>query len=265
MNFMKNKPKNNIVSYFVILILLVFSFNIIGCSKDNETNNNVSKEKVTTNEQKSNNDNKEKINREENSSKDKETSKNILKNTDVKFDKKELEKENSINFNTPWESSPNGKLFACIEGKGESAQEEGIGKVCVKDLQNNIFSFEIVSSKKQLSPKDLEWLDDENVLVVIGHAYGTISKGGNIYVLNTNTGECNLLYDTKDNKREIISCKVESRNSKTANIKINMNIYEDDNFTKDSVKTLFVKNMDLNFNSNIDILDKDGNIFDTIK
>lgn len=105
-----------------------------------------------------------------------------------KFEKKVLDKNTEIKFNTPWENSLNKKYSATVEGKGSEALEEGIGSVVVKNLSSGeLVSFKMADNQKQYSPKTVKWVDDENLLVVVGLGYGTVHQGGDIYLLNIDT------------------------------------------------------------------------------
>ncbi|MCS4465054.1 DUF4652 domain-containing protein [Clostridium botulinum] len=60
-----------------------------------------------------------------------------------------------------------------------------MGKVYLKENNTNkLWLLKINEIKDQKSPKFLYWIDDENLLVIIGHGYGTVSKGGNLYCIN---------------------------------------------------------------------------------
>lgn len=130
-------------------------------------------------------------------------------------------------FATAWKNSDDKKLSACIEGKGTEAIEEGVAKLYIKDLgTKDIKSFEIVnkeSSKK--TPKYLEWKDNENLLVIVGEAYGTVSDGGNVYLLNVNTGKLSLVYNALTTKQEVVSIKKVQEG-----YEFTLKVYDDDNF-----------------------------------
>jgi len=55
----------------------------------------------------------------------------------------------------------------------------------------------------QTTPKKLVWLDDRYVIVIMHHAYGTVTKGGNLFVFDIETKELQPL--TKLSFREQIS------------------------------------------------------------
>lgn len=130
--------------------------------------------------------------------------------------------------NTPWISSPSKKLSACIEGRGAEAQNEGVGTIYVKDtVSGGVWMVNAALSNEKYTPMHLEWWDDENVLVVMGYAYGTLSRGGSLYLLNVETAEVSPVYIPPDDKRQVISGK------KLGNkVQLDTLVYEDDNYNR---------------------------------
>lgn len=197
----------------------------VGCTKEKkEVNNKVFEEK-----------NKVSIdNKKENTIK---TKKYInTKNTDIedkiKFLKDKLKNNTKPTFNSEWINSNDNNLSACIEGKGPDIQEEGIGKIFIKNLKNNdMWSFKIKSKNKNDSPKYIKWCDNENIFVIIGNGFGTISKGGNLYKLNIKNLKLEEVYVSKNPKEEVISVK------KNSNIlEFDILVYEDDEFLKSHIE-----------------------------
>lgn len=144
-----------------------------------------------------------------------------------KFNKTET--TSNPKFSTPWKTY--GTVQACIEGKGDTASEEGIGKIIVKDSTGKMYSYEIADNKKQNSPKYIQWWDDKNLLVVIGMGYGTVSQGGSLYSLNIATGKVSLVYKAEDKQNVTAVTKVKNKDG-NYDLYIKMLVYEDDNFTK---------------------------------
>lgn len=146
----------------------------------------------------------------------------------VKFVKHQLEKSVEPEFGTAWKNSINKKISACIEGKGPDAEEEGIGKIYVQDLSTGVkWSLEVIAGENQNSPKSIEWIDDENIISIVGLGYGTVAMGGNVYKINVKTGETTLLYDTKSLKKQVISAKrVENK------LELQILVYDDEELIK---------------------------------
>lgn len=160
----------------------------------------------------------------------------------VQFIKEEVKDEKQIEFNTPWQDSPNKKFKATIEGKGQYAIEEGIATVVIKEMENNkMMKYSIIPYEKQLTPKYIQWLDDENLLLIIGFPYGTITKGGDLYMLNIQSNNNYLVYDTKDKKKEVTSLQKINRDGKL-DLKLDLNVYDDDEFNKSHKETITMEN-----------------------
>lgn len=153
-----------------------------------------------------------------------------------KFQKSNLPPNITPSFATAWESSPDGSISVCIEGRGPSAVEEGIGKIYFKNSMGDKWSYSMIENlTKQFSPKCLEFWNNTNLFIIVGFGYGTVSVGGNVYNLDLNTGIVSIIYATLDIKREVVSM------IKTANgLKIKINVYEDSNYLKSHFENLFL-------------------------
>jgi hypothetical protein len=155
-----------------------------------------------------------------------------------KFEKKTLDKNINAKFNTPLKISLNKKYSATVEGKGTEAQEEGIGSIILKDLNSgNQWSFSLVDNQRQYSPKAVEWVDDENVLVIVGFGYGMVNQGGGIYLLNINTAlaakadpENTAKLDYKSEITKIQSVKMQETNM--LSVEVEVLVYEDSSLNK---------------------------------
>jgi hypothetical protein len=155
-----------------------------------------------------------------------------------KFEKKAIDKNINAKFNTPWKTSLNKKYSATVEGKGTEAQEEGVGSIMLKDLNSGMqWSFNLVDNQRQFSPKAVEWVDDENLLVIVGFGYGMVSKGGDIYILNINSGltakadpQNTAKLDDKSEVTKIQSVKMQETNM--LSIEVEVLVYEDSSLNK---------------------------------
>ncbi|MCY6483451.1 DUF4652 domain-containing protein [Clostridium aestuarii] len=199
--------------YMLSILLIAVTTSFIGCSDKKIVKEN---NKVATNKNESNTDDNNKENQskkdEENNKGDNEVKEDLGKKqeqqTNIKFVKHQLDKTSKPEFATEWQDSLNKKLSACIEGKGPDAVEEGIGKIYVKNIKNGEkWSIQVMDEAQQNTPKSLIWLDDENIVSIVGLGYGTVSLGGDLYKINVKTGEALCLYDTKSSKKEVISAK----------------------------------------------------------
>lgn len=220
--------------YMICMLLASAAIGFTGCSKE-QTNEN--KTISTNNKQeigdKENIQDKKEQSTESNEKKvavgDKDDVESIIpKESNIKFVKHQLEKNTEPKFSTSWQDSLNKKVSVCIEGKGPDALEEGIGKIYVRNLiSGERWLLDIIQGEKQNSPKFIEWLDDENIIVIVGSGYGTVSPGGNLYKLNVNTAEISEVYNTNTPKQQVISAK--KVNDK---LELQLIIYDDEEFIK---------------------------------
>lgn len=244
----KNKKK----IYLICSITAILSLGLTACTKSQDkvaTNSNeTSVQQKNTNENSTSNNNSSK-----------ETMSDVktinLKNAYVpKLSKKQLEKGSEPKFSTPWKSSVNGTFSACIEGKGAEAIEEGTGEIYIRDNGGNIFSFEI-SDNKKISPLFITWVEDKKLLVVIGSSQGTVSKGGNLYLLDINTGKISPVLQTPDKKQQIMNAEKAGNN-----INLKVNVYEDDNYNKSHIENWIINSFDINLNKPMEVKNSDGKL-----
>lgn len=157
------------------------------------------------------------------------------------FEKVQLAKNANPKFNTPIVKSPDGKFQATVEGRGPEGIEEAEGKIYIKDLSTGeSWNYSLTNNTKQYSPKQVAWLNDGNILVIVGNAQGTVSgNGGGLYVLNLQTAKAYTADPTNSiklvedgGKTEII--KVNSANEQ--NIQVQVKVYDDNlnNFTTET-------------------------------
>jgi hypothetical protein len=160
------------------------------------------------------------------------------------FQKREAEKGFNPKFNTPWQNSKSKTYSATVEGKGQEAQEEGIATVVVKDVKtNNKWIFELAENEtKQFTPKAVKWIDDENLLVIVGLGYGTVDVGGELYILNINDGsvrkadlENKLNLDKYSQVTKIVSIKPLQTGEQEVTVEVH--IYKDDMFNENRTET----------------------------
>lgn len=108
----------------------------------------------------------------------------------------------SIEANTEYISTEDGVYEATIAGKGQYAQEEGIGIIYVKNNSNNVtFEVKLKDREKQMSPLSISWYDDTHLIIVQGFAYGTLANGVDIVVMNVNNAQQMLIATVEDSSR----------------------------------------------------------------
>lgn len=172
--------------------------------------------------------------------KNEETADNTLsvKNADAyipRFGKKQLDKNYKPTFNTPWQTSLSKFYSATLEGRGDSAQDEGVAVIVVNQTSTGQqWSFSLLDNDmQQISPRSIYWVDDENLLVVVGLAQGHASLGGNLYMLNINT--CKTRNVDPENRANLqngsVIVRVASTKvlpSKQLEITVEVAVYDDD-------------------------------------
>ena len=157
---------------------------------------------------------------------------------------------------TPWKKSLNNKYTACVEGRGLNGTDQEIASIIVKTVASGeMWRFELNEDTniRSNTPKVLEWWDDENILVVFGYAYGEIAPGGDLYILNVETGAFNPAYEIKDKKNQIVCI------TKTGNdLKMDMHIF-DDRQTKTFHKEKWsISSFDITLNKEMEVKNSKG-------
>lgn len=248
--------KNNKRIYVLWSIAAILSLGLTACSSSQ--NKTVTNGNQSSMEQSSSKENTTSVNK--NSTNSSKEIKNEAKFTNTqndyvpKLSKQQLEKGSKPTFSTAWKNSTNGSFSACIEGKGQEATEEGVGKIFVKDTNGNTFSFEITDNNK-ISPMSIEWLDNKNLLVIIGSAHGTVAKGGNLYLLDITTGKLSSILQPSDKKQQIMTAKKSGNN-----VSLKVNVYEDENYDKSHVENWTIYSVDTKFSKPMEVKNSEGKL-----
>jgi hypothetical protein len=159
-------------------------------------------------------------------------------NTDLKYNVSEISSDTKIEYNTTWEISPNKNYKATIEGKGDRGQEEGYSQIIIRDEKTGRLTMLSLADegKKELAAKDIEWIDENTLFVIIGDAYGTVTTGGKIYKVNITDGSVELYKDTPSSKVEFTSV-----HRSQEGFTYEKHVYEDDSFTKGHIEKGILK------------------------
>lgn len=130
-------------------------------------------------------------------------------------------------FHNGWKSSPSAEQQATIDGRGEEAIEEGQGVLVIQNKKTNVSKLYSIKGElgTQITPKYVEWIDEDRVYVIVGFAYGTVSKGGNLYELNLTDNSVKPAIDNLKEHEEIVSIKQNTLGTFT----YKKHIYDDDN------------------------------------
>lgn len=104
-----------------------------------------------------------------------------------------------LEFGTPWKSNSTKSKYIAIEGRGPEAIEEGLGIICLKD-NNEVKYLFIDDETAGISPKYVEWFDDDTFLVYMVNSYGRVFTGGKLYMVSLNDMKPKLVYVAKENE-----------------------------------------------------------------
>lgn len=189
----------------IMFIILIIVFILVGCKEENKNDNNDNleikeSEQNTVDENESDEDNK-KEDEIIDDSYDIEKSEIIreLNNGSILYygpynsifvEKNGYKEIISNDLSSYPEFSPNKDKFAYID----IHDFETIGNIYIYNIktQENIKKTDL-DYNQQETIKVVKWLDNDNLLVIKGYAYGTVSHGGSLYVLNLEDEELNLL------------------------------------------------------------------------
>ncbi|KZL93225.1 DUF4652 domain-containing protein [Clostridium magnum] len=250
---LKNKKR----IYTLCSMAVVLSLGLTACgTQENKTNTNNTQ---TSTQQQKPTENTSSVNNNITNNTSNEV-KNDAKSTNPKNDyvpkisKVQLAQGKKPTFSTAWKTSADGVFSACIEGKGQEAAEEGVGKIFVKDSNNNISSFEIVNDNK-ISPLYIEWLDNKNLFVIIGSAHGTVAKGGNLYLLNVTTGKLSSVLQPSDKKQQIMTAQKSG-----SNVSLKVNVYEDDAYNKSHIENWTIYSFDASLSKVMNVKNSEGKL-----
>lgn len=67
------------------------------------------------------------------------------------------------------------------------------------------------SDGKYTPKKKLLWLNEEEFITIVGYAYGTVSKGGDLVKVNRETGQGEILYASQEFDQEVVDFVIEDQ------------------------------------------------------
>lgn len=159
---------------------------------------------------------------------------NALTINNITFEKLALTGDEKIIPRDTWKTSGDGKYSACIDGKTANSTF-GIRNIYVKDNNTGqLWSFTIKNnSNGQSTPMFLEWSQkNEALMVIIGKTTEAVVEGGDIYTLNLDSAIATLIYKPAELE------KIKSFESLNGDLKAQLVVYEDSNFTKYHVENI---------------------------
>lgn len=139
-------------------------------------------------------------------------------------------KEEQYNYNAidEDENSPLNTKRAILHGR--AGDFEGLNRLVIEDLQTGQFTiYKYRYEGEQNTPKDIEWIDENRLYVIIGFAYGTVTKGGSLYILNVEDHSITPVFENifeNDGREEFMS--IEANGDGTFTYK--KHIYDDAEF-----------------------------------
>lgn len=118
--------------------------------------------------------------------------------------------------------SPDRKLAAYISPT--EWEEKGI--VYLVDLKNTQKKELYKSKNDDLIPKDIVWINNETIGLILGYRYGTVAVGGNVFIINIMTNELTQLTNFS-NDIQITDITVKDKRLNISGIKYKDNKFVD--------------------------------------
>lgn len=114
------------------------------------------------------------------------------------------------NFHSGWKISPDKSLRATINGKGETAGEEGEAVLVIENLATSETTIYALKDNYfgQFTPKKIEWIDENRLFVIIGASHGMVTVGGKLYEMNIKDNVVTPVIEDLGVREEIMSVKV---------------------------------------------------------
>jgi hypothetical protein len=146
------------------------------------------------------------------------------KNSPLQFQSSIITKQALPNLELKWQNSRDGKNSATIDTTPGGDVDFGIHAIYIKNINTDkIVKYQVINNERQYTPRNIEWWDNEHLIIMAGLGYGTVAFGSEMYSLNINTGKLSTLYKTKDEKYQMLNMK------KTGNdLILELLIYNDD-------------------------------------
>jgi hypothetical protein len=133
---------------------------------------------------------------------------NVEENVLLEFQRSTITKQDIPSNDIKWENFPDGKSSAVIDVRPEGDVDFGIHLIYIKNTTTNeIVKYEVINNERQYTPRNIEWWDNEHLIIVAGLGYGTIEYGSEVYSLDVNSGKLSSLYQRKDKKYQILDVK----------------------------------------------------------
>jgi len=168
--------------------------------------------------------------------------------SDITFGRQELKGDEKIIPKDTWKQSADTKYSACIDGdKSIYVKENNTGKLWSFNLNSN--------SNLQNIPLFVEWSQKDEILMVIGKETATIDQGGDIYVLNKDSGVAKLIYKSAALE------KIKDLKGINGGLSAEIIVYEDFDFKKYHMENITISSEHINnMMSNMSTLSREASI-----
>jgi len=115
-----------------------------------------------------------------------------------------------VDFHSGWQISPENLQRATINGKGETAGEEGEAVLVIENLASSETTIYALKDNYfgQFTPKKVEWIDENRLFVIIGGSHGMVTVGGKLYELSIKDNIVTPVIENLGAREEIMSVKV---------------------------------------------------------
>jgi len=150
----------------------------------------------------------------------------LMQNGPIQFQNSIIAKLPTLSYELKWKNSADGKNSASIDTVVGGDVDFGIHTIYIKNISTKeIKKYEVINNERQFTPRNIEWWDNDHLIIVAGLGYGTIEYGSEVYSLDVNTGELTSLYQRVDKKYQIVNFKVLDKD-----LILELIIYNDDTY-----------------------------------
>lgn len=118
----------------------------------------------------------------------------------------EVKETNSfkVESHTGWEYSPDKTKQATVDGRGKESIEEGFGTLVIREGDRDRL-ITLADTETQNTIKSVEWIDNDRLFIIVGMAYGTVNKGGQLYEVKLSDHSAKKVFPKLSDKEEVTS------------------------------------------------------------
>lgn len=186
---------------FKLLFVLAIAFVLTACGTTDDEKSTTENEDNTQIETENGSDDTGKNEQEDESTTEKAAEEGASYNIELNNETNTLELKKDgedtvvLSDNYPSEpvKSPNGQHAAYLA----PFEWEELSDLYIVDLKDGSQK-KLIEGNSESKPKNVIWENDDNILVILGYPYGTVSIGGNIYRVNIESGKQEQLTNYED-------------------------------------------------------------------